>query len=205
MGSRISYFRNNDGKTLKVLLVEHYAQFRVWYLEQQERSKAEFNEEFGSEYVKNYMYKNTIMPTDLSGISDRLIDELASEFVANYLDSNFDSIALLETVGPCVNKARYGEATKLLVAMKDEEVVRLWSYIVNGRSIKDGGTFDSYSNDNRVGYLSSEEIGMLKTKIEQYYPASNSVLRNEGFELVLDAISNIDSRHNELVVTIDMP
>lgn len=205
MGSRISYFRNNDGKTLKQLLVAHYAQFREWYLQQQKISKTSFNEEFGSEFVKNYMYKNAIIPSDFSGINSRLIDELASEFLANYLDSNYDSVPLIEMVGPCVNKFRYRESTELLATTNDHEVIRLWNYIVDGRSIKDGNDFDSYTNDNRVGYLSSEEAKILKTKIGQYYHASKSSPQNEGFELVLDAISYIDARHAELIVTIDMP
>ena len=205
MGLRITYYRNNDGKTLKDLIIQNYVQFREWYLQQEKISKEEFNELFGNEQIKHYLHNNEYVMGDFEPIDKRLIDELTSEFLATYLDLANRPDSLVELVGPCMNKFHYPQSNHLVSATNDHEFIGLWNYIINGRSLKDGSFFNSYTNDNKIGYLSISETKLLKDKIEKYvWNADILSEKHWGLELVLEAINCVDEKNAELIIGIDM-
>lgn len=169
MGQRISYFKNNFGKTLKDLIFENFSSFRQWYLEMDKSSMADFKEPFGNEKVKNYFNLNPNFETDFEKLDKKLVDELTSEFIGSYCDLTDRDSKLLELFGPTMNKWRYVKSGEIILLTKDEDFIRLWNYVIKGRSLKDNAQFDSYTNDYKIGFLTFGEHRLLKEKIESYF------------------------------------
>lgn len=169
MGQRISYFKNNFGKGLKDLIFENFSSFRQWYLDTDKSSIEEFNEPFGNENLKNYFKQNTNLKLDFDNLDKNLIAELTAEFIGSYCDSLERNNNLLEFFGPNMSNWRYEQSSEMVLATKDEDFIRLWNYIIKGRSLRDNTNFNSYENDYKIGFLGFNEQRLLKEKIETYF------------------------------------
>lgn len=169
MGQRISYFKNNFSKGLKDLIFENFSSFRQWYLDTDKSSLEEFNEPFGNENLKNYLKQNTDLKTDFDKLDKKLIDELTAEFIASYCDLTDRNSNLLQFFGPTMSRWRYEQSSEMVLETKNEDFIRLWNYIVKGRSLKDNSDFNSYTNDYKIGFLTFNEHRLLKEKIETYF------------------------------------
>lgn len=169
MGQRISYFKNNFNKGLKELIFENFSSFRQWYLDTEKSSIEEFNEPFGNEKLKIYFNQNKDYKTDFDNLDKNFIDELTSEFIGNYWDLIDQHNDILEFFGPTMSVWRYDESNKMVLATKDKDFVRLWSFIIQGRSLKDNYDFNSYTNDYKIGFLDRQECLILKSKIEFHF------------------------------------
>lgn len=169
MGQRISYFKNNFEKKLKEIIFENFSSFRQWYLDTDKSSMEEFNEPFGNEKLKSYFKQNTDFKTDFDNLDKNLIDELTSEFIGSYCDLTDRDSNLLEFFGPTMSKWHYDPSNEMVSATKDKDFIRLWNYIVKGRSLKDNAEFDSYTNEYKIGFLTFNEHRLLKEKIETYF------------------------------------
>lgn len=169
MGQRINYFKNNFNKGLKELIFENFSSFRRWYLDTDNSSMEEFNEPFGHQKLKIYFSQNTDFKTDFDNLHKNLIDELTSEFIGSYCDWKVRDSNLLEFIGPTMSKWRYYPSNEMVSATKDKDFIRLWNYILKGRSLKDNAEFDSFNNDYKVGFLMFNEHRLLKEKIETYF------------------------------------
>lgn len=170
MGQRISYFKNNFNKSLKELVIEHFSAFKTWYLEEEKIAREEFGEDFGSEELKFYLNQNTALRADFDGLDKSLVDELIADFIGYYVDVNDREGTILELFGPTVGKWRYESSTEMVAATEDEEFIRLWTCLIKGRSLKDDKAgFNSYSNEEKIGFLTFSEQSSLKRKIESYF------------------------------------
>lgn len=169
MGQRISYFKNNFNKGLKELIFENFSSFRQWYLDTDNSSIEELNEPFRNEKLKLYFKQNTDYKTDFDNLDKNLIDELTSEFIGSYCDLTDRNSNLLEPFGPTMNKWRYNQSNEMVSATKDEDFIRLWSFVIKGRSLKDNCDFNSFTNDYKIGILDRQEYLLLKSKIEYYF------------------------------------
>ena len=175
MGQRISYFKNNLNKGLKELIFENFSSFRQWYLETDNSSIEEFNEPLGNEKLKLYFKQKTDFKTDFDKLDKNLIDELTSEFIGSYCDLTNRNSNLLELFGPTMNKWRYNQSNEMVSATKDEDFIRLWSFAINGRSLKDNYDSNSFTNDYKIGFLDRQEYLLLKSKIEYYFGDTETI------------------------------
>lgn len=167
MGQRISYYRSILRKTLEKTIFENFSTFRQWYLDAAE-SSLEFNETFGNKELKNYLAQNDDFEYNLHNLDRKLIDELTSEFV-NYCDLTNSENKILELFGPTMNKWRYNESTDMVLKTNDRDFIRLWNFIINGRSLTGDVNFESFTNDEKIGFLAYDEYMILKTKIETHF------------------------------------
>jgi len=96
----------------------------------------------------------------------------------------------------------------MVLATKDEDLIRLWNYIIKGRSLKDNTDFDSYTNDYKIGFLAFTEYMLLKEKIETYFGNIETIKKksnpgSSGLEFVSQAIDEIADNKNELITGIE--
>lgn len=169
MGQRISYCKNNSNKGLKELIFENFPSFRKWYLDANQSSIEEFNESFGNEYLISYLEQGGDLLTDFDKLDKKLIDELTSEFVGSFCDLTDPEGKKLTFFGPSMNKWRYDKSDAMVAATRDQAFIRLWNFLIKGRSLKDDGEFNSYTNDYTIGFLTFAEHRYLKTCIETHF------------------------------------
>jgi len=169
MGQRISYYKNNFQKTLKEILFENFPAFREWYLNFEKSSLEEFNEPFGNEMLIDYFKLNPDFKTDFPKLDKKIIDELTSEFIGVYCDFTDRGGKILQFFGPTFNKWRYDQSTEMIEQSGDALFIRLWNFIIKGRSLTDNDVFESFTNDRKVGFLTFDEHRVLKDKIESYF------------------------------------
>jgi hypothetical protein len=169
MGQRISYYRNNFKKELQDIIFENFSAFRQWYLETEKSSMDEFGEPFGNEMLIAYLKENPDFEIDFSRLNKKLIDELTAEFIGSYCDLTDTEGTILELFGPAYNKWRYNSGTEMVLKTKDADFIRLWNFVIKGRSLSDGQDFDSFTNDYKIGFLTFSEQRVLKAKIEIHF------------------------------------
>lgn len=211
MGRRISYFKIPKHTQVKDLIFDNFGAFRQWFLDEDKASMDEFNEPFGNVNLTSYLSQNTDFKADFDNLEKSLIDELTAEFIGGYCDARGE---LLERFGHSMSQWRYEQSTQMVIATKDEIFIRLWDYLVKGRSLKDGATFDSYTNECKVGFLAFGEHRLLNEKIIQYFGKVEDVKmdswfifkddpKTAGFEYVLRALDAMGDYKNELIILID--
>lgn len=171
MGIRIHFYKNNFSTGLKNLILENYSDYAEWYLNKNKSSVEEFNEIYGTKELIDFFSKNRSIENDLSLIDKKLVDEMTAEFVLEYSEFN----GCLDFFGPSMGKWRYQESTNLVLKTKNEEFIKLWKYLTQGRSLINSGKFDSYTNDYKIGYLSLKEHQILKEMIGEYFGDLNDM------------------------------
>ena len=106
---------------------------------------------------------------DFEKLDKKFIDELTSEFIGVYYDYTHQENNILESFGPAMSIWRYRESTKLVLETKDFEFINLWKFVTEGRSLKDGLNFDSFTNEYKISFINRAEYQLLKSKIEYYF------------------------------------
>lgn len=232
MGQRISFFRNNFSYDLKSLLKVNYEDFKQEYLKYEKDSLQEFNEPFGNEELKKFLIKNCELP-DFNILDKKIIDELTAEFIGFYCDLFDKNANILDFFGPCMNKKNYHRSNELILKTKDKRLIKLWNYLIKGRSLKDYNEFKSYTNDYQIGFLCKKEIEELKNKITQYFGDKKQIRekywtekekefeiaqlkskdgsfslfdhhpKSAGIEYILQAIDEMTNRNDELITGIE--
>ncbi len=231
MGQRISYFKNNYNKGLKELLFDNYSNFRQWYLDFDKSSMDEFNEPFGNEKLKEYFNQDNDLQTDFATLNKKFIDELTSEFIGTYYDFTHQNNNIFDFFGPVFNKWRYDESTGMVLKTSDTEFIELWSYLIEGRSLKDKLYFDSLTNEHKIGFLDRQEYLLLKSKIELHFGDAKTIRnkywtnkekeefekamndksyaltahnpKSSGLEYVLSALNELTYKNKELITGIE--
>ncbi|WP_295797958.1 hypothetical protein [Mucilaginibacter sp.] len=168
MGQRVSYYRSILRKTLKETIFENFSTFRQWYLDAADSSVLQFNETFGNKELKSYLAQNDDFEYNLHNLDKKLIDELTSEFL-NYCDSTNSENKILELFGPTMNKWRYNESTDMVLKTNDRDFIQLWNFIIKGRCLTGYVNFESFTNDEKIGFLTYDEYSILKSKIEAHF------------------------------------
>ena len=212
MGQRIRYFKNNNNKEIKDLIAAHYGDFRQWFLDHDQSSIAEFNEPFGNEIFKNYLIQNTDCEAGFEHLDKQLTDELTAEFIGGYCESPEADNNILEFFGPAMSNWRYDLSTQRIIDTEDQEFIRLWNYLIKGRSLKDDAAFVSYSNECKIGFLTFDEHRLVKRKIETYFGNIEKLQKrywwankeqNDGLCYVLTALNAMTMDNNELISVIE--
>ena len=102
-----------------------------------------------------------------------------------------------------------------MLKTNDKELIRLWNFIIKGRSLSDYADFDSFTNELKIGFLSFGEHRILKTKIEAYFGNVEVIKRRRlavdeqseeieiGLECVLQVLDEITLAENELITSIE--
>ncbi len=169
MGQRISFYKNNFKEDLKEIIFGNYDDFKKWYLDSEKTALEDFDEQYGTEELKTYLRKDADFRSEFQNLPQQLIDELTSEFISEYFDGTFQENNFLDFFGPTMSVWRYEESTKMVEATTDEEFLKLWNYLIKGRSLKNNFEFKGYTNEYKIGYLNKEEIIILKNKIITYF------------------------------------
>lgn len=211
MGQRISYFKNNYNKKLKDLLFENFDQFSQWYLATDKSSIEEFNEPFGIDIILKYLNQNPDFKSDFNHLEGNFIDEITSEFIGSYFDLTHRENNILEFFGPTMSTWRYYESDKIVQATKDKDFIRLWNFLIKGRSLKDNSDFKSITDDYKIGFLNREEISILQLKIEFHFGINHSSLTKSFFQseqkaglgYFLEAISELTDYNAEIITGIE--
>lgn len=164
MGLRIHFYKNNCDKTVKDLVIENYLNFSQWYVKRNNASMKEFGEMYGTKELIDFFSKNdNLVGIDL--IEKKILDELVAEFVSEFTDTH----GYLDFFGPTMGKWRYQGSTDLILKTKNQEFIKLWSFLINGRSLNESQEFNSYTNEYKIGYLSFKEHTILKQMIFEYF------------------------------------
>jgi hypothetical protein len=203
MGVRIAYYINDSGKKLVDLIIEDYPFFRENYLKLNSKSVETKKMALGDENLIRFLEQNDKI-NDLSIISDQIVNEITHEYFFNSYDdlikfnSNFDSI------GSYISKFKYSGSTFLINQTNNDQLIKLWNYLILGRSIKDGATATSFSNDISLGFLSAEEQRELVQLLEANFNINKSGFDLTGIILVLDVLKDMNEHSTELISTVDL-
>jgi hypothetical protein len=210
MGQRISYYRNNFKKGLKEIIFNNFSAFKEWYIETDKSSMEEFDEPFGDETLIIYLKQNPDLKTDFPKLDKKLVDGLTSAFIGSYCDLTDRENKIFESFGPSINTRRYQESGEIVLRTNDEILIRLWNFIIKGRSLSDNGDFDSFTNDYKIGFLTFEEHRVLKAKIETHFgnielirQISGPCTETIGLECVLQALNEMTADNKELITAIE--
>ncbi|WP_108869310.1 hypothetical protein [Aquimarina aquimarini] len=165
MGIRIQFFKSKLDKELKDLIFENYSDFAKWYVDRNNASIEEFDETYGTKQLIDFFTQNKKISKDLNLLPQKIIDEMTVEYVVEYPASQ----SILELFGPSMKKWRYNKSTQLVLETKDHEFIKLWRYLINGRSLKNSEEFDSYTDEYKIGFLSFKEHSTLKKLILKHF------------------------------------
>ncbi|WP_298514484.1 hypothetical protein [uncultured Kordia sp.] len=165
MGVRIHFYKNNSGKEIEDLILEHYSDYAQWYVNRNEASIEEFDEIYGTVELIDFFSNNKTIDNNINHLDKKIVDEMTVGFVVEYSEYN----KVLEGFGPMMNKWRYQKSTKLVLETKDDEFIKLWKYLIYGRSLKASEEFNSYTNDYKIGFLSFKEHSKLEELIIDYF------------------------------------
>jgi len=190
MGQRICYTKNNSGVRLGDLLLQHYEAFRLWYL-REDRLATEGNYTFGHEAVAHYLQQAGDLAAGFDNLEQQLADELTLQFIG-YCDLVENESPMLELFGPCCSTWRYEAGTEMVERTGDAEFIKLWHFLVTGRSLKNNAGFNSYEKGYNIGFLSREECLVLKTKIETRF--GNRGVIKERYWTALEKKQEADAR-----------
>ncbi len=217
MGRRINFYKNCTGKPIKELVFEHYADFRVWYLQRNQKSILEFDETWGSEELLAYFAQNTDFLNDFYTLDNRLLNELLVEFIWDYGGLSAPGASFFEGCGPDFNKWRYMESTDMVYETKDSEFIQLWSFLILGRTLKDSTKVDKYNGEETVGFLTGEEQKRLRELIFHHFgdvnDPANKYLSDpklgladpptQGLRIVIYILEGISAEQVDLMTMID--
>lgn len=197
MGDRIAFYKCTSG-SYAATVHANYPHFRDWYLAFAQSSLEEYGEEFGTQELKEYL----TLHTSTEAMPAQLLDEYCVEFIYAYDDFLYtEQQNKFVLFGPTMNKRRYKESTTLIANTNDEHLIKLWSYIVHGRSLSGKSTFISTSNEARIGYITTAERKLLQTKLQLYFPLNNNTA--EGISYVRQMLEEVVNENNDVVITID--
>ena len=141
--------------------------FRNWFLQEHSDSMEEFNEELGSESLNTFLEFNKNLP-DVSDIEQNTVDEIAGEFIGTYCDYG-NGTELINFLDPCLSKWRYMDSTDLVNDTMKPEIIKLWNYLVEGRSLKSDRSVYLWTDTYRIGFWSYGERKLLKKSLEESF------------------------------------
>lgn len=166
MGNRICFFINPEGKRLRDWVEENYAHYRAHILELERSNQAEWNEATFSAHVVQFLTQNDTLRWDAG--NKEVIDDLPNEFydAAEWMS---ESDRAFTDVGGWLYTSNYTNSQIFIQGTCDAALIRLWHFLVRGRSILDGGETGGADPENRVGYLSAEEVQLLAAGLRRYF------------------------------------
>ena len=169
MGRRIHFYKNDSGKELKLLIIKHFDKFNKWHCEKDKAWVEKYDEPYSHEKVLAFFEKNKSFPENITHVDQRIIDEITSDFVTEYTATDAPLENLFDFFGPTMATWRYDESTKMVLKSDNQELIKLWNYVIKGRSLKDDSNFNGFSNEYKIGFLNHDEQRTLKKHIEAHF------------------------------------
>jgi hypothetical protein len=202
MGLRIAYYLNNSGKNLIDLIVEDYSLFRANFLKLNSQSIQNYQDVMGNENLIRFLEQNNEL-NDLSKISDQIVNEIVQEYFVSSIDNLIKFTSTFDLIGPCLNKINYTGSSLLINQTNNNRLITLWNHLILGRSIKEGATTTSFSNDISLGFLSVEEQYELVLLLEANFNINKSGLDFTGINAVREVLNEMNAHSTELISTVD--
>lgn len=185
MSTRLNFYHNHTGKTLKELIIESFADFSKWYLERNDLSVKNGGVSYGSAPLIQLCETQKSLKSTFHILDKKLIDELTEEFVNEYAYiSN-----LLTCIGSDWPIKYYKKCHSLVVETNNLNFIKHWDSIFKGRSLLPSEPFESFSNYSTIGYLYYSECFALKEAIQSHFGdelQNNS--KEKGFMFILEAL-----------------
>ncbi|MFN8712496.1 MAG: hypothetical protein ACK5Z2_06560 [Bacteroidota bacterium] len=203
MGVRIAYYINDSGKKLVDLIIKDYPFFRENYLNLNSESVETQKMALGDENLIRFLEQNDKID-DLDRFSDQIVNEIVQEYFLSSIDNLIKFNSTFDIIGPCLNKINYTGSSLLINQTNNDQLIKLWNYLIFGRSIKDGATSTSFSNDISLGFLSAEEQRELVQLLEVNFNINKSGFDLTGIILVLDVLKEMNEHSTELISTVDL-
>jgi hypothetical protein len=227
MGQRINFYKNNDGKCLQTVLNQSFIDFKKWYIERNEKSLIEFNEQYGNPELLTFLHDAEQTTLNFENIDNKILGELTVEFIWEYLGNINAPTNILECLGPDLKIGRYIKSRDLILETKNLDFLCLWDNLFRGRSLQKNGIFERFTEDSLVvGFLSFEEQVKLMDYIRKYFgtlkqirhkfwttedfdiftqrkSVSNHSPISEGLEITIEMLDRVKDNKNELVTTVE--
>ncbi len=197
MGERVGFYKCTKGSYISTIR-NCYLNFKGWYIAYAQSTLTEFNEEFGTKELKEYL----VLHNNIQAMPAELLDEYCVEFIYAYDDAMYaEQQNVFSLFGPTMNKWRYKKSTKLIASTKDEQLITLWSFIVNGRPLSGKAKFESISQEASIGYITDAERKVLQSKLQHYFSVGNPT--EEGIGYVLQMLEEVANENCDVVITVD--
>jgi hypothetical protein len=227
MGQRINFYKNNVGKSLRTVLNENFINFKKWYVERNQKSLIEFNEQYGSTELLSFLHETTLTTLNFENIDNRILGELTIEFIWDYLGNIYSPIDILECLGPDLKVWRYVKSRSLILETNNLDFLSLWDNLFKGRSLLKTEKFERFSEDSLVvGFLSFDEqvklmdyinnyFGTLEQIRQKYWTAEDFDIFNhrksvsyhspisEGLEITIEMLEKVKDNKNEIITTVE--
>lgn len=202
MGKRINFLKNNTNSTVLELIIEHYADFRNWYLTEEKTRFEKYNEDFGNENLKQFFKRNGNL--DLVTLKNcEWLDSLMAEFVIESWDKGDD---FFEFFAPNMYRSHYDNSYDMIQSVKDQELSTLWTYITVGRDFNNYGYRQTFFDNLSIGFLERDEYLLLQQKIEHHFGNISTLrkLNHIGLECMLQTISELTQYNRQLISIIEL-
>lgn len=202
MGKRINFLKNNTNSTVFELIIEHYVDFKNWYLIEEKTRFEKYNEDFGNENLKQFFKKNSNL--DLVTLKNcEWLDSLMAEFVIESWDKGDE---FFEFFAPNMYRSHYDNSYEMIQSVKDQELSTLWTYITVGRDFSNYHYRQTFFDDLSVGFLERDEYLLLQQKIEHHFGDISTLrkLNHIGLECMLQTISELTQHNRQLISIIEL-
>jgi hypothetical protein len=203
MGLRVAYYINNSGKKFIDLIVEDYSLFRANFLKLNSESIQNYQDVMGNENLIRFLEQNNKLK-DLDSFSDQIVNEIVQEYFLSSIDNLIKFNSTFDIIGSCLNKINYTGSSLLINQTNNNRLITLWNYLILGRSIKEGATATSFSNDISLGFLSAEEQRELVQLLEANFNINKSGLDFTGINAVRRVLNEMNEHSTELISTVDL-
>lgn len=202
MGKRINFLKNNTNSTVFELIIEHYVDFKNWYLTEEKIRFEKYNEDFGNENLKQFFKENRNL--NLVTLKNcELLDSLMAEFVIESWDKGN---VFFEFFAPNMYRSHYDNSYEMIKSVKDQEFSTLWTFITLGRDFASLSYRQTVFDDLSVGFLERDEYLLLQQKIEHYFGNILTLRKRNyvGLECMLQAILDLTENNRQIISIIEL-
>ncbi|MGC3944407.1 MAG: hypothetical protein QM762_07805 [Chryseolinea sp.] len=197
MGQRTVFYLPANGQSLRDNLQTDYQDFREWILANNDASLKEFNERLISYELELFLREHET--ENLQEWNQRIIDEMVHEYFLTYCDVG-PGDEKFTIVGPMMYTRHYDSSTQLITKSGDEDLIMIWNYLIQGRSIKNSNAFITPDADQVIGFWNYKERDFLNQRLLQF---DKSMKGYEGIGYVLDVINEIGADKSDLILNVE--
>lgn len=174
MGQRIAFFQIRAKDTsIQKFLQNHYNAFCMWWKNEMQPFKADFDAE--DAMLDEFISVNQILPEDF--FSEEY--PVAQNLITTLIGDNTRLESEVQLIGPLISRRHYERSTKLVTETQNQEFIRLWNYLINGRKLNGESIIQAEEIRTCFGYLTPHEIQLLKNFVAHYF--GNSAQMKETY------------------------
>lgn len=197
MGQRTVYYKPTNGKTLRENFETDYGQFRDWIISTNDQSITEDNERLVSSEFEILLKVNA--NEKVQEWNQPTVDLMIFEYFLTYCDIG-PGQGRFQIVGPMMYTKRYEKTNKFIDKIADKRLSTIWSYLTNGRSIKNNNPFISSDNENVIGFWDYGDRDFLYHRLAKLEKGQKN---NEGIEYVLSVIDEMIKDNSDLIINVE--